>query len=540
MASRSLAAAVVAMLVATALPVGAGAEGARYLIITPGDFEDEIAPLAEWKTRKGMLAKVATLSETGYSTVEIRNYVIDAAQNWDPAPEYVLLVGDMNTVPMPWLEDGYSDTAYGNVDNDMFVEVHPGRMPAASASQVEVMVAKTLAYERFPDLSDPGWYGRANLMIYEDHDDDDWLHYFGDAEWEQALMTQSGMDDVEINTYATTPNVRAHFENRIEQGLAFATHHGVIGGYTYCDWPGYSVYPDTLQPPTSMMPVVVSYTCQTLAYSADYDCGGEMWMKAGDLANLRGAVAFVGQSVSCSYCAHWRSSFRRGFWGHIFEDTADDEIVRFGEAAEIARQHYYDEFHLSSQYYASTLYGDPELNLWAGVPTEMEISHPPHVPRGETEVTVSVSLGGEARAGVDVCVMSEGETYAWGTTDETGQLTLALDTADDELLYVTATGRNLVPYEGQMEVCGATAPADDDDATGDDDDDTGDDDATGDDDSETDDDTTGDDDTVNTPVDSVGLSGAACECHNANTSAGPGLAFILALGAVAALRRRAT
>jgi len=537
MPARVLAAKLAAVLLLGSLPGVAAADGARYLIITPEAYEDEIAPLAEWKTRKGMLARVVTLAETGYSSVEIRTYVADAVENWDPAPEYVLLVGDMGDLPMPWLEDGYSDTAYGNVDGDMFIEIHPGRLPAANASQVEVMVAKTLAYERTPDLSDPDWYGRANLMIYEDSDDDDWLHYFHDAQWEKALMTQWDMNDVEINTYLTTPNVRAHLEDRIEEGLAFATHHGVIGGYTYCDWPGYSVYPDTLQPPTSMMPVVVSYTCQTLAYSADYDCGGEMWMKAGDLADLRGAVAFVGQSVSCSYCAHWRSAFRRGFWGHIFEDTGVDEVVRIGEAAEVARLKFYDEFHLSSQYYASVVYGDPELNLWTGVPTEMEISHPPHVPRGQTEVTVTVCLEGEPRAGVEVCALSEGGTYAVGTTDESGQVTLAMDTTGGDLLHLTATGRHLIPYEGQMEVCGATAPTDDDDdddATGDDDDDAGDDDDTGGDDDTGDD----DDDVVNTPVDSVGLSGNACECRHGADGAADGAIILFGFGALLALRRR--
>ena len=534
MPARQIAACACAALLATMLPRGAAAEGARYLIVAPDSFADAVAPLAEWKTRKGMKARVATTSETGWSTVEIRNFVVDAVESWDPPPEYVLLVGDMGQLPMPWQEQGYSDTPYGNIDNDMFVEIHTGRFPAATEYQVEVMVEKTLAYERTPDLSDPDWYGRANLMIFEDSDDDDWLHYFGDAQWAQALMMQAGMGDVEINTYLTTPNVRSHFEDRIEQGLAFATHHGVIGGYTYCDWPGYSVYPDNLQPAGSMMPVVVSYTCQTLAYESNYDCGGELWMKAGDLGAPRGAVAFVGQSVSCSYCAHWRSAFRRGFWGHIFEDTADDEIVTFGVAAEMGRLHFYDEFHLSHQYHASMVYGDPELNLRTAAPQQMTVSCPPHLPRGETSFTVEVALDATARAGVLVCAMSDGGTYAWGTTDANGQVTLDVDTGADEFLYVTATGRNLVPFEGQIEVCGEASAGDDDDT---DDDDTDDDD--------TDDDDTGgpddDDDTsevVNTPVDTVSLAGETCECRAGDARSGSTRALLLLTAAAILARRR--
>lgn len=488
-----------AALLAVGLPaLPCAADGARYLIITPDEFVEDIEPLAEWKTRKGMLARVVPTSEAGYTSVEIRQYVIEAVTTWAPAPEYLLLVGSMSELPMPWVEDGYSDTYFASVDGDHFIELHPGRFPADSADEVETMVAKTLLYERFPSLDDPDYYTSAALLLYEDWDDDDWLHYYGDVNWETGLMREAGFTAVHNITYGTTPNAASVFEGHLEDGLAYAGHHGVVGGFTGCDWPGYSVDP-TWVDNGPMLPVIVSYSCQTMSYSPDWACGGELWMRSGNPGDPRGAVAFVGQSVSCAYCAHWRSALRRGFWGYIFEDTSDTEVCTFGAAVEAGRLHYYDEFHLSSQYHASNLYGDPELNLWTGVPREWTLSHPPTVPQGPVDITVSAALAGEPLPGVVVCISGDHGTYAVGTTDAAGQLTLTPDTSADEVLYVTATGRNLLPYEAEVTVAGAMAAGDDDDTTAGDDDDP----------------PSDDDDTITTePDDTVNIGSGHCECRS--------------------------
>ena len=49
--------------------------------------------LADWKTQKGMLARIAKLSETGSSATQIRSFIQNAWNNWPVRPEYVLVVG---------------------------------------------------------------------------------------------------------------------------------------------------------------------------------------------------------------------------------------------------------------------------------------------------------------------------------------------------------------------------------------------------------------------------------------------------------------
>jgi hypothetical protein len=530
--------AVVSLLVALLCPLEASADGARYLIICPESFEAEVQPLAEWKTRKGMSAKIVTTTQTGYSAAEIKSYVVEAVATWDPAPEYVLLVGDLNMVPMQYTNQGwggYTDTYYGDIDDDTFIEIHPGRLPATTAAEAAMMVEKTLQYERYP-IADPSYYLDAVLYLSEDWDDDDWLHYYGDAQWEKALMTAAGYDQVDLFTAGTTPDPTGSTMAAFNGGLSFGAYHGIPNWPM--GWHGVNFEPDDLEN-GPMLPVVVVYTCKTLTGSME---GGEQWIRAGTPGDLKGAVAYVGQSIDCSYCAHWRSAMRRGFWGHIFQDTTETDHVTLGSAVEAGRLRYYSEFHETQQYLASVIYGDPELNLWTGVPKDVAISHPPVVPRGEFEVTISASLEGYAREDVLVCLSGSDGAYARGRTDEAGQVTLTLDTSDESVLYITATARNMRPYEAEIEVA-QDAPAGDDD---DDDDDDGDDDTTG----ESDDDVGGDDDTaasgdddddddtddvINTPASSVGLSANQCECRQGGRASGGSL---LLLGLVAALSRR--
>ena len=76
-------------------------DNARYLIITHDNFYEDIQPLAKWKHKKGMRTKVVKLSETGSSASQIKDYIEDAYNNWQIPPEFLLLVGAPNFLPLP-------------------------------------------------------------------------------------------------------------------------------------------------------------------------------------------------------------------------------------------------------------------------------------------------------------------------------------------------------------------------------------------------------------------------------------------------------
>ncbi|MBK8899576.1 MAG: hypothetical protein IPM53_00190 [Anaerolineaceae bacterium] len=148
--------------------------GADYIVIYPDDtaFVDALQPLLTYRAEQGLRVTAVPLSqiyaEFGYGQEDasaIRKFLRYAQNNWRfPSPRFVLLAGDasydihnnlegknLNLVPsqLVQLPDGFasSDTWYVLPD-DGLPRLAIGRFPAQTPEQLQVMVAKTLAYEQ--------------------------------------------------------------------------------------------------------------------------------------------------------------------------------------------------------------------------------------------------------------------------------------------------------------------------------------------------------------------------------------------------------
>ena len=147
--------------------------GADYIVIYPDDttFVDVLQPLLTYRANQGLRVTAVPLSqiyaEFGYGQEDaaaIRNFLTYAQANWAaPAPRFVLLAGDASydihdhldgknsnllPVQLVQLRHGYatSDTWF-SLAEDGLPTLAIGRFPAQTAEQLQIMVAKTLAYE---------------------------------------------------------------------------------------------------------------------------------------------------------------------------------------------------------------------------------------------------------------------------------------------------------------------------------------------------------------------------------------------------------
>jgi citrate lyase alpha subunit len=98
---------VILVIIALLCVSGIFAEGAKYLIIAPDSFVQAVQPLADWKTKKGVKAKIVPLSITGNTASQIKNYILNAYNNWTIRPEYILLAGLGTVVPYSGSSDDY-------------------------------------------------------------------------------------------------------------------------------------------------------------------------------------------------------------------------------------------------------------------------------------------------------------------------------------------------------------------------------------------------------------------------------------------------
>ncbi|PIY03767.1 MAG: Gingipain R, partial [Bacteroidetes bacterium CG_4_10_14_3_um_filter_31_20] len=132
----------------------------KYLIISDRMFESTLQPLIEWKTRKGFKVIIAYTDVIGNTTTAIKSYILTQYTNGtpsDPAPTYVLLVGDVAQVPAFQGSGHVTDLYYGEMDGgaDVIPDIYYGRLSAQTTGQLEPQITKTLQYEQYtmPDPS---------------------------------------------------------------------------------------------------------------------------------------------------------------------------------------------------------------------------------------------------------------------------------------------------------------------------------------------------------------------------------------------------
>ncbi|MCK4328698.1 T9SS type A sorting domain-containing protein [candidate division WOR-3 bacterium] len=421
-------------------------EGARYLIITHDDLYEAICPLAEWKTKKGMLAKVVKLSEIGNSASQIRTYITVAYNEWETKPEYLLLVGDDSKIEMPEYGGApNSDNYYTDIESDFYNEIIPGRFPAVHENHVGTMVSKTLGYEKTPYIDDPLWFRQGTVIVREDLDgsgDDD--IYWGDAFFAIDKMLECGY--TLIDTFSGLEGDNADdVEDAVTNGRTFVQFRGSSVAYW---WQPFDIDPNDMVCEFKL-PVIVSATCATC-----HGIGYEL-LTAGGVDSPRGAVGFAGTTIIGVDLACFRSALARGFVEGMFEHS-----LNLGLSCEEGRKKVYNLYNSIEHYNSFICLGDPELNLWTFTPEVLTVSYPEIIALGTLIFAVNVHNSGDSSPVPNalVCLMMGEDIYAYEYTDAQGEVNLSIYPQQSGDMSVTVTANNYIPFEGTATVIILHAP----------------------------------------------------------------------------------
>lgn len=420
-------------------------QGARYLIITADVLAPSIQPLADWKQVSGMSSKIARLSQVGTDTTAIKNYIRTAYNTWEVKPEFVLLVGSPNLLPSRLYREGghggysYStDNLYGDINGDGLMDIPVGRFPAKSTAQLDVMVAKTLAYERKPDLTDTLWMRRMTTVC-RDAGDDDAHVYWGDIRNAAQLAGDAGF--VGVDSFASARgNTAANVVSSVTRGTGLVLYRGTATGNWYDPFKV-----DPAQTANNRkLPVILSITCETVTLTPGESMVGEAWLKAGTTTAPKGAVAFFGNTNSGSDVAVVRSAVARGFFQGLFVENK----YKLGHAMIRAKEQLRAEFPTRvSDYRGFTVLGDPDLAIWTALPRRLDVFKPETILPRTCTLEIGVEHKGMPVAGAFVCASMGTSVYACGLTDSTGLARLQVTPTDTGLMRLVVTGQNCCPYE---------------------------------------------------------------------------------------------
>ncbi len=164
--------------------------GADMIIISHNDFMQAVQPLVDLRSRQGLTVALVDIEdvfdEFSYGThtpQAVKDFLSSAATNWTKHPRFVLLLGkasydprnysgfgNLDFVPTKLVDATYMESAsdewLGDFDGDAVAEMAIGRLPAKTAAEANLMVAKIVGYSPatinqsalfVADTSDPGF-----------------------------------------------------------------------------------------------------------------------------------------------------------------------------------------------------------------------------------------------------------------------------------------------------------------------------------------------------------------------------------------------
>ncbi|KAF0203466.1 MAG: hypothetical protein FD170_1185 [Bacteroidetes bacterium] len=441
----------------------------KMVIVSHPMFHDALQPYIEWKTKKGftMVEAYTDNPAVGTTTTSIKNYLqslYNAGTPEDPAPSFVLFVGDVAQIPAFSQGGHVSDLYYCEYTGDVLPEVYFGRFSATNVAQLQPQIDKTLMYEQY-QFPDPSFLGES-LMV--SGVDGSYAAIHGNGQINYGTSTYfNAAHNIESHTYLypASGSSAAAIRQNVSDGVGYGnyTAHGSSSGWSD---PAFEISHIPALQNYGKYPLLVGNCCLTSTYNTN--SFGEELLRAQD----KGAIGYIGASNSTywdedyyfgvgvgavvlnpTYASTSLGSYDRAFHDHgeAFEDwfTTQAQMFVAGNLAVTesgsSRITYYWEVYC--------LMGDPSLMVYFSVPDPMTVSYEPLMPLQSASFTVNTDPYAY------VAISKDGVLHGSALADSDGLAEVMLDPISvPGEADVVITAQNRQPYIGTVLVASPEGP----------------------------------------------------------------------------------
>lgn len=453
------------------------------VIITAGNLAEAFQEVADYRTRHGIVTIVRTVEwidmyYSGCDTPErIRAFLADAHENW--GSQAVLLGGDAQVVPVretggweyiPVPYPAYqlpSDDYYGDLDGNWaydgsvwrvqqgmgYLDICTGRWPVNSPHDVETMFQKLMLYET--PVTMPENFARKILLIGSNNP-------AGSGAYDMSLL--AGMlTNSPASQYLDSP-AELYFPHELPAGNLNRVN--ALEEFSN----GYNLIIHADHSETHKLGMAGNGTLGQFLWDSDFatmNNTGEpsiLWTLGCYPGHFDGAFCFSEAGLITSGDTGLIASISNARGGtHGQKTTAYlfcDALFNTGYIADQfhRRSLHWPLTHLGEAYRASknlsgfsfmylNLLGPPLLNVWRGDPEQLEVFTPLMFVRegAVSNITATVTTGGEPVEGASVCLWKKNELFAIEYSDTDGHVTFsgvsAADGSTGEQIHLTAVKR---------------------------------------------------------------------------------------------------
>lgn len=448
----------------------------RMLVVAHRMFEQTLRPFVRWKQQRGFQVDVAYTDHIGTTRDDIKRYVhgvYNDATAQNPAPTFLLIVGDVEQVPASAIgseTERCTDLYYASTDGDFLPEMLYGRMSAQTPEHLQNIIEKILYYERY-SFSDASYLNRATLIAGAD---DVWnpvagqpairyaTRYYFNPQRGYTSVYEYGVEGDPNNPAAQADYAGCYGAEQLRVGYFNYTAHG-----SETSWlaPALSTSSVINADNVQMYPFVVANCCLSadFGYMRD-ECLGETWIRAPQ----RGAVTYIGSAPSSYWYndAYWamgafeaskdlvdtdfESSTLGAYDAPFHSDYVSAAGIMFAGNLAVTQADNADYLlHKPALYYwqAYNVLGDPSLTPYFTEGRPMQVDYQREVPVGLSVLEV------HAPTGATVALSSDTALFAVAQADEHGLAHLVLPNVQTTCrLSLVVTKPQAIPYIGSVRV----------------------------------------------------------------------------------------
>ncbi len=449
-------------------------EPMKFVIVSHRMFESTLAPFVAWKKKQGFntILRFTDESEVGNTATAIKSFLqglYTAGTPENPAPSFVMLVGDHEQIPAFQMSGHVSDLYFATYDGttDRIPDVNIGRMSAKNVGDLQPLIQKTLLYEQF-QMADPSYLANSLLVAGVDGS---YATLYGNGALNYGLIYHNTAHG--INTTAIP--YPASGGSGVPQQIIQTVNNGIAwGNYTaHCSPAGWADPSFT----TSSIPslnndqkygLLVGNCCQSSQFNNDV-CFAEAITRAAN----KGAIGYIGGTNS----TYWNEDY---WWATGYGTCVQNPVVTdFGPGAYDAMFHEHlpnddvysttqgqvtiagclavEESNSSRKLYYWEIYhlmGDPTLTPFIGPMPELEPNYLTTLPIGLNSFNIT-NIPPKSY----VALTDNGEIKFAGFANSTGSIDVSFagftapTTAD---LVITAPFYR--PYIGTLDIIPSNSP----------------------------------------------------------------------------------
>lgn len=432
----------------------------KMVILTDTAFRKQLLPFFRWKTQKGynlkILYKGTALAGTTYAQLKdtLAN-IYNSASEDEPAPEYLLIIGDVNRIPRSDETSNISDMYYGEFDGDgdYIPEMFIGRLPVSDTNEVRSVVNKIIQYEKFQFADSNKFYNRA--LISAGNDVTYAVNMNGQLNYVLGNYLKSSNNIDAYHFYypqSTAATVEDSIKKLFKKGVSFINYTGHGDATGWLDPAIKSKDVDSLKN-KNMYPFTISNACRTAQFNTATSFGNRMV-----LSKDKGAIGFIG----CSNDSYWDEDY---FWAvgagsvsidptyqntglgaydrlfHLNGEFPSDWYFSMGQVTYAGNLAVSASTSTRKKYYWETynLIGDPSVIPIIGKPGLLSVIIPDTLPNGIKSLTLNADP-------FTYLAVSHADTL-WDASyaSPSGSVELTMPGLSDDSCLMVVTGQNKKP-----------------------------------------------------------------------------------------------